>query len=374
MLAAHGLYGHIRNNDLRAAALLAGFAIYIGLLWIAGCLFFSSIGFDLRIVNVQLETHHQLTTPHWLFALQTAEHVAIKYAWMPVLFLTGWLAYAYLMRRELVREGTGAQSIPRSLEPKLYNTVEALAIAAGLPMPRVEIIDTDALNACASGWTPADSTVAVTRGLLGSLSSDELEAVLAHEITHIRYRDVRLMTVAGIFVGFLVSGGRMLGAGRDGTPTRNLALRTSGGAGIFFVIAAAVIGALASVLAVLSQLAISRTREFVADAGAIALTKKPDALISALQKISAHGEMPAVRDSLRAMMIFSEPRGWWATHPSTESRIAALESYAGGKRTRATTAQQVQQQGLRNDGLAAHAAAPSLRQPRTFGRRIPSPQ
>src|SRR5262249_25873406 len=156
-----------------------------------------------------------------------AEHIAIKYAWVPVLLLAGWLAYAWLMRKELVRQGTGARSAPRSLEPRLYNTVETLAIGAGLPMPAVEIIETDALNACASGWTPGDSSVAVTRGLLERLSNEELEAVVAHEITHIRHRDVRLMTVAGIFVGFLVGGGRMLGGGREGTATRNLALRAS---------------------------------------------------------------------------------------------------------------------------------------------------
>src|SRR6202035_5875194 len=120
-----------------------------------------------------------------------------------------------------------------------------------------------------------------TRGLLRSLSKNELEAVLAHEITHIRHRDVRLMTVAVIFVGFLVTVGRTLGGGKGSAYIRNLALRSSLGAGIFFAIAAIVIGALASVLAVLSQLALSRTREIVADAGAVALTKNPDALISA---------------------------------------------------------------------------------------------
>lgn len=370
MLAAYGLYGHIRNNDLRATALLAGFALYIGLLWIAGCLLFSSIGFDLRIVNVQLETQHQLATPHWLFGLQTAEHVATKYAWLPVLLLAGWLAYAWTMRKELIRQGTGAQPTPRSLEPKLYNTVEALAIGAGLPMPAVEIIESDSLNACASGWTPFDSSVAVTRGLLKSLSDDELEAVLAHEITHIRHRDVRLMTVAGIFVGFLVNGGRMLGGGKNSAPTRNLALRASGGAGIFFALIAFVVSALASVLAVLSDLALSRSREYMADAGAVALTKNPDALIRALQKISSHGEMPAVPAQLRPMMIFSESRGWWATHPSIESRIAALETYAGGRRTVAQTPQPMTQPALRVGVVRAGAANAALHQPRSFGRRV----
>jgi heat shock protein HtpX len=149
MFAAHGLYGHIRSNDIRTAALLAGFAIYVGLLWIAGCLFFSSIGFELRIVNVQLETHRQLQMPHWLFGLQTAEHLATKYVWMPLLFLAGWLSYAWVMRRDLVRQGTGAQRTSRTLEPRLYNTVEALAIGAGLPMPAIEIVETDALNSYA---------------------------------------------------------------------------------------------------------------------------------------------------------------------------------------------------------------------------------
>jgi Zn-dependent protease with chaperone function len=181
------------------------------------------------------------------------------------------------------------------------------------------------------------------------------------------------MTVAGIFVGFLVSGGRMLGGGKDSAPTRNLALRATGGAGIFFALIAFVASALASVLAVLSDLALSRTREFLADAGAVTLTKNPDALIGALQKISAHGELPAVPAQLRPMLIFSDPKGWWATHPSVESRIAALELHAGGKRVVAETRQPNPQRGLRRIGPAAAAAKPSLRQARTFGRRAAAP-
>jgi heat shock protein HtpX len=369
MLEAHGLYGHIRNNDLRAAALLAGFALYVGFLWVAACLLFSSIGFDLRVVQAQLETGRQLGIPRWLFGLETAAHVAAVYAWIPALLLIGWLAYAWEMRARLIREGTGAQSVPRSLEPALYNMVETLAIGASLPMPAVEIIETEALNACASGWTPSDSAVAVTRGLMRSLSKDEIEGVLAHEITHIRYRDVRLMTVAGIFVGFLVSGGRMLGGGKDGAPTRNLALRSSGGAGIMFALAAIVIGALTAVLAVLSELAISRAREFVADAGAVALTKNPDALICALRKIAAHGEMPALPDHLRAMMIFSPPKGWLATHPSIESRIAALEEYAGGKVAVVDNSQQEVAPRLCATRMSARTTTLAVRELRPFGRR-----
>lgn len=376
MLAAHGLYGHIRNNDLRATALLAGFALYVGLLWIAACLLFSGLALELGVVSRQLETGRQLPIPHWLFGLKRAKHIAIAHAWLPVLILAGWLSYAWLHRGEIVRKGTGARPAVRALERDLYNTVEALAIAAGLPVPAVEIIESEAPNACASGWTPADSTVAVTRGLLDSLSKDELEAVIAHEITHIRNRDVRLMTVAAIFVGCLVGVGRTLGAGKDGTPNRNLALRTSGGAGIFFAVAAVVVGSLASALAALSRLALSRTREFVADAGAVALTKNPDALIRALEKIAACGEMPAVPAELRAMMIFSAPERWWATHPSIESRIAALEMYAGGRCTVSTRAKPAPAEGS-PPGLrripAAAVAAPTIAKGRSFGRRVAAP-
>jgi heat shock protein HtpX len=371
MLAAHGLYGHIRNNDFRASVLMMGFALYAGLLWLAACLLVSGVGLELWVVNAQLETNRQLQEPHWLFGLHTAEHIAVTYAWVPVVLLAGWLAYAFLERKRMTREATGAEPTSRSLEPKLCNMVETLAIAAGLPTPTVEIIETNALNAYASGWTPADSSVAVTRGLLNDLSKDELEAVLAHEITHIRYRDVRLMTVAAIFVGFFVSVGRTLGATKGDGANRDLALRTSGGVGIFFALAAIVAGAIASVLAVLSELALSRTREFVADAGAVALTKNADALIRALQKIAAHGEMPAVARPFRAMMIFSPAASWWSTHPSIESRIAALEMYAGGRRAFVAPPTPVTEPGFHANAATSVQARSNA--PRTFGRRATVP-
>lgn len=365
MLRAHGLFGHIRNNDLRATALLAGFAVYIALLWWAACLAYSATALDLRMVSAQLESNRQLKTSHAAFALQIADHVAVAYAWMPAALALGWLAYAYAKRRELVRQGTGARTVSHSSEPRLHNMVETLAIGAGLPTPAIEIVESGALNAYASGWTPADSVVGVTRGLLQNLSRDELDAVLAHEITHIRYRDVRLMTVAAIFLGFLASGSRMLG-GRDGARTRNLLIRTSGGAGLLIAAAAMVIGMLAWTLGVLSKLAISRAREFVADAGAVELTKNPDALIRALQKISAHDENLDIPDHLRAMLIWSPLDGLLASHPSIEGRIAALESYAGGRRVVAPAPQP----GFHRAGVPGAAAFHTgSRSPRPFGRR-----
>lgn len=368
MLKAHGLYGHIRNNDLRASALLCGFAVYVGLLWFAACLVYAATGLELRVTAAQLQTGHQLKISNTAFGVQTAEHVALAYAWVPVLLALAWLAYAYLNRRRLVREGTGAAPAHRSSEPKFHDLVETLAIGAGMPMPGIEIVESDALNAYASGWTPADSVIGVTRGLLKQLSGDEIEAVVAHEITHIRCRDVRLMTVAGVMVGILASGSRMLGGGKGGARSRNLLVRTSGGAGLVFVGAGLVIGTLAWALGMLSELALSRAREFVADAGAVELTKNPDALIRALRKISAQETTLDVPAHLRAMMTWSPFGGWVATHPSMENRIAALERYAGGMRAMSPAPQQ----GLCPAGIGA-VAVPRAAAPRPFGRRASSP-
>lgn len=151
MLRAHGLFGHFRNNDVRATALLAGFAAYIGLLWWAVCLAYSATGLELRVATAQLKSGHQLNTSHAAFALETAEHVAVAYAWIPAVLALGWLAYAWAQRRELVREATRAHGVAYSSEPKLYNMVETLAIGAGLPTPSIEIVESGALNAYSSG-------------------------------------------------------------------------------------------------------------------------------------------------------------------------------------------------------------------------------
>ncbi len=250
---------------------------------------------------------------------------ALCYAFVPVAIVATWFAIAFASHKAMIRAGTGAKPIVRSLEFDLYNLVENLAICAGLPMPAVEIIETDALNAYASGLGTTDATVAVTRGLLETLAKDELEAVLAHEITHIKNRDVRLMVVAIIFVGILsYSAQILLRAIWNRRPGQGLGLPELA----LFALASAVAG-LAYLFGMLTQFALSRTREFLADAGSAQLTKKPEALISALRAISGRDEIPGVPESLRAMMISSRLDGLFATHPPVEERIAALERYAG---------------------------------------------
>ena len=215
---------------------------------------------------------------------------------------------------------TGARGVTRAEAPKLYNVLENLCISRGLPMPALQIIDTPALNAYASGLREGQYVVAVTRGLVDTLADDELEAVLAHELTHIRNRDTQLMVIAIIFAGIFAFFGDMVVRGWDfpygwsPTPRRQrspweLSCRrpaggwTTGGDDRGDAPAAAAAAAAAAAppswrsciaiaiilitwgVSTLIRLALSRSREFLADAGSAELTKNPDALVRALRKI-----------------------------------------------------------------------------------------
>src|SRR5262249_28898639 len=148
--------------------------------------------------------------------------------------------------------------------------------------------------------------------------------------THIRNRDVRLMLVATIFAGALSYGGEMM---RRQVSYDSPLARTAMIGDVMFFIAAVIMASAAGFFGVISRFALSRSREYLADAGSVELTKDPDALISALRRIESHDEIPGLPTSMQAMMISSHLEGLYATHPSTESRVAALEAYAGGRRS-----------------------------------------
>jgi heat shock protein HtpX len=240
-----------------------------------------------------------------------------------------WFAIAYLFNQVIIDVATGARKVERADEPELYNLLENLCISRGLKTPTLRIIESDGMNAFASGLHEGRFSVTVTRGLLQNLTKPELEAVLAHELTHILNRDVRTMVVAGVFAGIITLICQMIfraiqwGGVRGGR---------KGGAALF-VIVALVVAAVGYLLAIVIRMAISRSREYVADAGSVELTKNPDAMISALQKVSGHAHLDAPQ-SMRAM--FLEDRedgilGLFATHPPIDKRIAALRAYAGGR-------------------------------------------
>ncbi len=320
-MRAYGLQTHIWSNGLKSLVLLAGFPLLLMMLSFA-----LALGFE------ALSGYSCSTAEAFGSALRRALQ------WTPFVALGAlvWFAIAYLGHNAMIKASVGARSVTRKEEPELYNLLENLSIAAGRPMPKLAIIETPAMNAFASGVDNGSYTVTVTRGLMERLDKRELEAVLAHELTHIENKDVRLLIVAVIFVGIfafigelafraLFRGGIRLsgGSGRRGD---------SRGAGLLLLAALAMI-AIAYGTAILIRFALSRRREFLADAGSVELTRDPDAMIGALMKISGKSDIGAPVD-VAQMCVESTARfaGIFATHPPIEKRIDALVEFAGGQR------------------------------------------
>lgn len=202
-------------------------------------------------------------------------------------------------------------------------------------VPRLEILESPALNAFASGTNESQYTVTVTTGLLEALDDAELECVLAHELTHIRNGDVRLMIIAVLIAGAISFFGEMIVRGNRyyGFEGANREGGRSSGRGAAILIGVAIL-ILAWFLAVVIRFALSRSREYLADAGAVELTKNPDAMISALLKISGRADIDGVPSGIMDMCIENDPDGFadiFSTHPSISKRVQALQAYAGGR-------------------------------------------
>jgi heat shock protein HtpX len=321
MMGAFGLQSHIWSNNLKSVLLLAGFPVLLLLL-----LFGLTVGFvGLTEDTLSVQDGIALALDHmahvWPFALLAAG---------------AWFAIAWLSHQKLIEMSTGARGLTRKEAPELYNLLENLCIARGLTMPRLCVIETEALNAFASGISDKSYSVTLTRGLINRLDKDEIEAVMAHELTHIRNRDVRLLIVAVIFVGIFSFFGEILFRNMFRTGVR-IGGHSSGrkgdsrGGGILILIAIAAI-VIAYLLALVIRFALSQRREYLADAGSVDITRNPDAMISALMKISGRSTVDAP-DDVRQMMVENTHRfaGVFATHPPIEKRIKALVAYAGGR-------------------------------------------
>ena len=268
-------------------------------------------------------------------AVQTTTYNAVEYAkdkiyaYWPIILtvIMIWFVIAYFFHTKMVRKLSHSHPVTRTEEPELYNLLENLSIIVGMPTPKLEIIETHARNAFASGIDQKSFTVTVTRGLMKSLTKDELEAVLAHELTHILNRDVRLLVVAVIFTGmvgyFAQSFWSNIRYGIIGSRGES-SFRSRATAHIILGLAAVLwLGYLATLF---TRFAISRKREFMADAGAIKLTKKPEAMMTALMRIAGRDKIPESTNDI-AMMCIENAKpflGMFATHPPIEKRVQAI--------------------------------------------------
>lgn len=237
-----------------------------------------------------------------------------------------WFLIAFFFHRQLIMRATGSKPLERRTHKRVYNLVENLCLAEGMPkMPRIYVIEDASLNAFASGIHSGSYAVSLSRGIIEKLSDEELEAVIAHELTHIKNRDTRLLVVSIIFVGIFAFLSEIM--------FKTIRYKREGGKGEGLWFAGAIgLSTLAYGVSLLIQLAISRKREFMADAGAVEMTRKPGALASALRKISADARIEAVGRKDVAQLFIEHPQertNWFerlfSTHPPIAERIAFLE-------------------------------------------------
>jgi heat shock protein HtpX len=321
MAAAYGLYSHIQSNKRRSIALLLGLFFLVYVMVFAGALAAEALYYDASL--------------DWL----------LRAAWRDLIhalpWATGatiiWILIAYRFHQALIDAVTGGHEVTRKEEPRLYNLLENMCISRGIPMPKLKIMDDGALNAFASGLNQKQYSITVTTGLLERLDDAEIEAVLAHELTHIRNGDVRMLVIAVVIAGvigffaeiifrmmFHVRWGSSRSSGGDD--------RGKGGAALAIIIAVALV-AVAWILSLVIRFALSRRREYLADAGAVELTKNPDAMIMALRKIEGRGELNDTPSAVMEMCVDNPRSGFadlFATHPAIDKRVEALVKFAGG--------------------------------------------
>jgi heat shock protein HtpX len=322
-MAAFGLYTHIQSNKRRSIGLLIGLFFLIYVLVFAGALAGEALTRDAPL------------------------DVLIRAAWRDLVMAFPWatagaglwIVIAYFFHQSLIDAVTGASDVTRSEQPRLYNLLENLCISRGITMPKLKIMESDALNSFATGLNERQYSITVTTGLMKALNDAEIEAVLGHELTHIRNGDVRMLVVAVVIAGvisffgelvfrlFFQSGISWRGSRSSGSGEKK------GGAGIAILIALGLV-ALCWILSIVVRFALSRQREYLADAGSVELTKNPDAMIMALRKIEGRGELAGANSAVMEMCIDNPREGFsnlFDTHPSVDKRVAALVQFAGGR-------------------------------------------
>ena len=309
-----GLQSQIRRNNTNSVLILLMFPlVFYGLTWLF--LLFTSMQMEREQMGLINVNRTFLSTIPWI-----------------TIGVAVWFLIAWFSHTSIINSATNSKPLERKENKRVYNLVENLCISAGMQMPKVNIIEDDSLNAFASGINEKTYVVSLSRGIIDKLQDDELEAVIAHELTHIRDRDVRLMIISIVFVGIFGFITEMLFRSmRFGSIGRG---KKEGG-GIIIALFLALFGYL---LASLFRFALSRKREYLADAGSAELTRRPLSLASALRKVSADPTIEAVKRKDVAQMFIENPQegeekvrfsfaNLFATHPPILKRIQILEQY-----------------------------------------------
>lgn len=251
------------------------------------------------------------------------------------MFASIYALMSYYFSDSVALMASGAQAITKEQAPELWNIVENLTIASGLPMPKIYVIHDPAPNAFATGRDPQHASVAFTTGLLAALNKTELEGVAAHELSHVKNYDIRVMTITVVLIGAIMLVADIM---LRSMLFRRGGDRENGNIGVILVVIGLVLAILSPLFAELIKLAVSRSREYLADASGALLTRYPDALASALEKISGSAQPMAKANHATAHLFISNPfaldgkkkRSMWqnlfSTHPPIEERISRLRA------------------------------------------------
>lgn len=310
-----GLHTQIRRNNTKSFFLLAAFPILllIGLYAVLYCMMNSE---GIEAINAT-----------FLRALP-----------ITLIIIAVWFTIAFFSHSKMIQLATHSKPLSRKENMRVYNLTENLCMTVGMKMPKLYIIESDALNAFASGINEKSFSLTLTRGIVDTLTDEELEGVIGHELSHIRNKDVRLLIVTIIFVGIFgvildlafrnLLFGRMSFGGRN----RNQNGKGSGG----FILVVLLVAAILYFFSMIFKLALSRSREYMADAGAVELTRNSQALASALKKVSGNSVVKTSNDEVRELFLdnsggksksfFSGISNIFSTHPPIEKRIQILEN------------------------------------------------
>ena len=332
-----GMYTQVRRNNTYTIMLLLMFpVIMLGMIWVFLALlnYFGNGYYDQygNMVN-QLDT-------------ETVNYYFMQALPWVVGGISIWFAIAYFANTSIVRAATGARPLERRENTKIYNMVENLCMTCNMDMPKINVVDDPQLNAFASGIDKNSYTVTLTTGIINYLDDDELEGVIAHELTHIRNRDTRLLITSIIFVGIVSTIMSMvvqmiynvMWFGVGGRRSDKEDEKNNGLSIIVVLIVGLVCCAIAYIFTLLTRFAISRKREYMADAGGAELCGNPLALASALRKISGDPGLSNVRRDDIAQLFIVHPQqltsgvmgffnSLFSTHPDTKKRIEILEQF-----------------------------------------------